>query len=141
MQPETPIGIRERANPRPRPQEPESLGGIDSQEKQGKEKNSAKNQGQHSNENEKLRELDALAQGFDFLLDGGDGHDSGIIVRRGVTAATSNVQNGLAFLFPALRLVAEHLPDIHHHNANSDENRPNHEHQQRANTTTLDVKR
>jgi hypothetical protein len=30
METETPVGIRERGDPRPRPQKPESLDGIDS---------------------------------------------------------------------------------------------------------------
>jgi hypothetical protein len=29
MKTETPVGIRERSNPRPRPQKPESLDGVD----------------------------------------------------------------------------------------------------------------
>ena len=58
-----------------------------------------------------------------------------------MTAAISNIQNGLVFFFPPLRLIPERLSDIHHYRADSDENRSYHEHQQRANTTTLDVKR
>jgi hypothetical protein len=86
---------------------------------------------------------DLLAQSFDFLLDllvgVGTGHDWGIIVRVGATAALSDVQNGLRFLFPALRFISEQLPDVQHHQANSNENRSNHEHQQRAKPTMLDV--
>jgi len=29
VKPETPVGIRERSNPRPRPQEPKALDGVD----------------------------------------------------------------------------------------------------------------
>lgn len=29
MKPEAPVGVRERANPRPRPQEPEALDSVD----------------------------------------------------------------------------------------------------------------
>lgn len=58
-----------------------------------------------------------------------------------MTAAISNVQHGLVFFFPTPRLISERLPEIHYYGADSDENRSNHEHQQWANTTTLDVKR
>src|SRR6202167_2047355 len=44
-QPEPPVGIREPADPSPRPQKPESLHGVESEKKQGKNKNSSKNQG------------------------------------------------------------------------------------------------
>jgi len=58
MKTETPVGIRERTNPRPRPHKPESLHGIYSKKKQRKEKNSAKNQGQYSKI--KIAQLDAF---------------------------------------------------------------------------------
>jgi hypothetical protein len=45
MKPKTPVGVRERTNPSPRPQKPKSLDSVDREEKQRKEENSAKNQG------------------------------------------------------------------------------------------------
>jgi hypothetical protein len=45
MKPKTPVAIRERTNPTPRPQKPKPLDGVDRQKKQRKEKNSAQNQG------------------------------------------------------------------------------------------------